>query len=351
MRGCAMILGIAALSTPGAVAQECEVWDCEPAEIPPDPIWTEPHSWSKQAEGAEGAEGRIAVIVDNVTYPTIIPAVNEYVSDLANEGHPYVVYTFAGDPSDLRGDLCSLYDDPNGSLSGVVLIGTLPYLMFESIVDMPEPAEDIYHGYPADGYFMDLDGIWQDLIDYTGEYAGAQPGRYDTWDQSDAEIWVSRIKVDNLDIIKDDLFGVPNKEAYIINAYFARNHDHRDPFSPAASPDAPFDPGEEALTVPVIGICPERWRLQRAFESVTCDDDMTKSAYLDALTASPRNYAIHVHAHGDPGGHQMGSASVSAQEYYDADANVVCFWLQSCGTCNFQTTSGRLCVSITRPVR
>jgi hypothetical protein len=184
---------------------------CEPYANTPLPDPQGPFEWGFYTQIGDGTEGRIAIVVSASLLPEIEEAISTFADDLVDEGHRVVVVWITNArPADLRGFLQDLYADPTSSLSGAVLVGDRP-------PDPPDPnytpqppwilVGDATKNWPADAYYMDLDGVFHDT---------AHPGYY-TWEWSAAEIWVSRIKVDGLS-------DIPQTEAEIANAYFERNH-------------------------------------------------------------------------------------------------------------------------------
>jgi len=157
-------------------------------------------------------EGRIAIIVESSIYDAISVSLSTYIDDLAEMGFSSTVITISGDAEYLRNTLIALYNEPE-SLVGAVLIGELPYVIYEMNQDWGYGTE--YEDFACDLYFMDMDGEWLDELD-DGE---VQPdnGKLDTWsDDNGLEIWVSRMRADNLTSL--------GSETNLLNSYFTRNH-------------------------------------------------------------------------------------------------------------------------------
>jgi hypothetical protein len=156
--------------------------------------------------------GRIAVIVESSIYSAISASLSTYIDDLAEMGFSNTVITFSGDAEYLRSTLMALYNEP-ASLVGAVLIGNLPYIIYEMNQNWGSGSE--YEDFACDLYFMDMDGEWLDALNQ----GAVQPnnGKLDTWlDNDGLEIWVSRMRADNLTSL--------GFETDLLNSYFTRNH-------------------------------------------------------------------------------------------------------------------------------
>jgi hypothetical protein len=91
---------------------------------------------------------KVLVLVNQDLYPSIQPAISQYVADLAYEGYWAEVHTInGGTPAELRDFIKS--KNPLGA----VLVGSLPTAWFEMADDFYGPAE-----FPCDLYYMDLTG-------------------------------------------------------------------------------------------------------------------------------------------------------------------------------------------------
>jgi len=82
-----------------------------------------------------------------------------------------------------------------------VLIGEVPYVRFKNNGE----------SFPCDLFYMDLDGTWTDT-DGDGNFETHTGAK-------ELEIWVSRLKVDNLTLL--------NPKDFVLNAYFDKNHRFR----------------------------------------------------------------------------------------------------------------------------
>lgn len=159
---------------------------------------------------------RICIVIHNDVYASITTAISQYIEDLESEGFNTVTYIFtSGSPEALRAQLISLYQE-NESLVGAVLIGNIPYIIYEMIQNWG--GGDQYEDFPCDIFYMDMDGTWSDTL----SNGSVQPGngKYDTrGGDLSLEIWVSRLRTDNLLSI--------GSENDLLNIYFDKNHRYR----------------------------------------------------------------------------------------------------------------------------
>jgi hypothetical protein len=164
------------------------------------------------AVGAPG-QGRVALVVYASIYNSILDGLNQYILDLRRQGFDPIVYQYyQSKPAQLRSYLAGLYRQPEG-LAGAVLIGRVSYALYE--VKTPLAGYEVF---PCDLYYMDLDGFWGDS---TNDYPiQANNGRFDTHTGNlDLEIWVSRMKTDNLSLL--------GSETANLNNYFIKDHRYR----------------------------------------------------------------------------------------------------------------------------
>ena len=159
---------------------------------------------------------RICVIVHSNVYASISNQLAQYQADLKEDGFSPILYRYdSGTAESLRAYLAGLYGEPN-SLKGAVLIGEIPYIIFE----MSDTFSGVAYGYddfPCDLFYMDLNGTWLDQTNGVGSFA---VGKYDTrTGDLNAEIWVSRMKTSNLG-------SLGNQTNLLIN-YFNKNHRYR----------------------------------------------------------------------------------------------------------------------------
>lgn len=158
-------------------------------------------------------QGRLCVVVNSAIYTTIAGDVAQYVQDLQGEGYSVIVFQYtSGTAEQLRAYLKSLYDAPD-SLTGTVLIGNIPYIVYEMMQDWGSgPVE--YEDFPCDLFYADLNGVWSDTLE-NGQ-VHANNGKYDTRSgERNLEIWVSRLKADNLSM---------GTETALLHNYFLKLH-------------------------------------------------------------------------------------------------------------------------------
>ena len=167
---------------------------------------------------AAADKGRIAIVVARDIYDGISARLARHVSNLEAAGYSAIVYTVAGGaPEQLRSWLTARYGEKE-SLVGATLIGDIPHIVFEMMQDFDDGQGEHYEDFPCDIFFMDMDGAWSDVLEYDGVHAGN--GKYDTWTGNrDIEIWVSRMKADNLPML--------GGQADLLNTYLDKNDNFR----------------------------------------------------------------------------------------------------------------------------
>ena len=160
------------------------------------------------------ATNRICLIVHSNALAGAGAAVTNFVDDLEAEGYLPLLYAYSGGSAeDLRAYLAALYAEP-GALEGAILIGNLPHVVYEMYQDWGGGEE--YEDFPCDLFYMDLNGTWSDA-NHAAPFAA---GKYDArGGDLDLEIWVSRLKADNLPLA--------GTESVLLNAYFDKNHRYR----------------------------------------------------------------------------------------------------------------------------
>ena len=160
------------------------------------------------------ATNRICLIVHADALAGAGAAVSNFMADLEAEGYGPLLYAYsAGSAEDLRAHVAARYAEP-GSLAGAILIGDLPHVVYEMNQDWGWGEE--FEDFPCDLFYMDLNGTWSDA-NQTPPFAA---GKYDArGGDLDLEIWVSRIKTDDLPAL--------GGESVLLNAYFDKNHRYR----------------------------------------------------------------------------------------------------------------------------
>lgn len=236
-------------------------------------------------------QGRICVIIHEDINPLIDPALSRYRSDLIRSGYEVIIYEYAsGSAEALRSYLAGLYAEPD-SLIAAILIGEIPYIIYELNQDWGDGPG--YEDFPCDLFYMDLDGVWSDVLDSGSVQPGN--GKYDTRSGNlDLEIWVCRMRTANLSSL--------GTEAEILNAYFDKNNRYRrgtlkPPYNALVYNDDDWD----------YMASQDENDLGHVYESgniTTVSDPTTTSASdykTNHMTASYE--LIFVRSHGYPGGH------------------------------------------------
>lgn len=253
-----------------------------------------PASGGRVSKGEpESVLGRICIVVGQDLYPDIASFLVQYQADLHVMGYTGMVHVFSsGTPQALRDHLRTLYQEP-GSLAGAVFIGNIPYIVYEMMQTWTagDPAE--YEDFPCDLFFMDLDGSWSDVLDEGQVRSGN--GKYDTREGNlDLEIWVSRIRTDNLPLL--------GANADLAAAYFEKNHRYR---------RQELVPGQNALAyndddwwdmttsdADRIG-----WVYPDSQVTAVADPDVTTASDFKAIQLPSFFEFISIRSHGWTGGH------------------------------------------------
>lgn len=156
--------------------------------------------------------GLLFVLVEAQLYDSLTDALEQYASDVEDEGYTVQIHTISGgDPQAIR---TLLYENMQYDLVGCVLVGDIPSVWCESdLGDSPEI-------FPMDYYYMDLNGQWEDT-DNDGYVEYEDP----VSDEKLPEIWVGRLKADTLS----------GDRVELLQNYFYKNHQYRlcAPFQPA----------------------------------------------------------------------------------------------------------------------
>jgi hypothetical protein len=160
--------------------------------------------------------GRICLIINSNIYSDVSAEINQYSTDLNTDGYSTITYLYeSGGAEGLRSELSNLYFSAE-SLVGAVLIGDIPHIIYEMVQKFEKLPSSEYEDFPCDIYYMDLDGGWYDCSN-SFPYSS---GKYDTRDGNlNLEIWVSRMKTDDLSAL--------GAEIYLLTNYFNKNHNYR----------------------------------------------------------------------------------------------------------------------------
>jgi hypothetical protein len=248
-----------------------------------------------------GSQKRICLVVENSLYPAIQTKLKRFVQDLQHDGYGVIPYRFiSGKPKDLRAFLHNLYAE-SSSLFGVILIGDIPYIIYEMMEDWGSGGNSPeYEDFPCDLFYMDLDGTWADLREEGEVHAGN--GKYDTRSGDiDLEIWVSRMQTSNLTFL--------GKEAAILNNYFDKNYNYRHGKLRTLSSALVYDDDDWKDMGPE-----DKSYLRKMLSSVTLVNSPEATNADDYKTKRmPTNQEfIFTRSHGYPGGHG----------YYQSNKNI-----------------------------
>ncbi|MCK4807436.1 MAG: hypothetical protein KAT09_07305, partial [Candidatus Aegiribacteria sp.] len=199
------------------------VYDDTPMTINPDPsyiqgtyeewIQDQPEYQPFSVTTIAGSDGAAFILIfeEGLTDSLEAGILDQWTTDIASEGlSTEVVEVTYSTPDELKAYLIGKYND---GLEGAVLVGNLPVPW--SVLDADTTL------FPSDYFYMDIDGTWEDnWIGYPFQGNPGSDGRYDSFSGSlDPEIYVARIKVDNLTQVGD-----PTE---ILNDYLQRNHEWR----------------------------------------------------------------------------------------------------------------------------
>ncbi len=298
-----LAFSVTALIGPGisqTKAQEVPVCPDLTHDLPPtiDPLVAD---WSPLYQIGSGPERVALVVWEDLTLPgadrlydNLQSSIDTYAADVAAAGFTVAVIKFYGmaeDPvnpgaPDLRWQLRAMYDDTvGGSLAGAVLVGDVPYLLFER-----NPVGESAYDFAADSLIGDLDAKIVDNKDESYSPGEWRAGVFDTWDTSEClneemEIWTSRI------MARAELaayFGQTQEQ--ILTTYFARNHTDR---------WNAFNSSGEALVYGLQGCCwPGVGALEGLFGAsnvvVVCPETGTPTSADYLETQLPHGYA-HIH--------------------------------------------------------
>lgn len=165
--------------------------------------------------GTDGAQF-LLIFEEGLTDSLTAGLLDQWVADIQSGGlTAEVVEVNYSSGEELKEYLQGKYAD---GLEGAVFVGDIP-----TVWCALEDAKDYQSGetFPADYFFMDLDGNWEDnWIGYPFMANPGSDGMYDTFSGNlDPEIYVGRIKVDNLTALGDPV--------EILCAYLERNHEWR----------------------------------------------------------------------------------------------------------------------------
>jgi hypothetical protein len=241
--------------------------------------------------------GRLCLVVHASIYDALSSDITQWTRDLARTGYSTTVFRYEnGSAASVRDYLHVLYSEPT-SLEGAVLVGDVPYVVYEIMQDWDEdgPRSAEYEDFPTDLFYMDLDGIWEDTSDDMSLKSGN--GKYDTrTGDLDLEIWVSRLLAHNLPGL--------GSEIELLQAYFEKNHLFRSGLLNTEQKALLYndDDWSDLITVDKHQISP----LYRESDIETYADPEVTTAEHYKQTALAHNVEfIQVRAHGNYWGHSF----------------------------------------------
>ena len=203
------------------------VYDDTPMTINPDPSFVEGtyEEWIlaqpqymplivTSISGTDGADF-ILIFEDGLTDSLDAGLLDQWTADIASQGlSTEVIEVTYSTPEELKEYLTVQFND---GLEGAVLVGNLP-APWSALGETDGKGSETF---PSDYFYMDLDGDWEDnWIGFPFQAVPGSDGIYDTfYGTLDPEIYVGRIKVDNLTAVGDP--------TDILNDYLQRIHDWR----------------------------------------------------------------------------------------------------------------------------
>jgi hypothetical protein len=276
---------------------------------------------------------RICVIVDADVYTDIENTLDVFVQGLAADGYSVLVSTFgSGTAENLRLYLTTLYQSEE-SLEGAILIGNLPYVIYEMMQtweDNNSRYAPAFEDFVCDLYFMDLDGVWEDSRNEG--MLGANNNKLDTHsgDRS-LEIWVSRIKTDNLPLI--------GRETDLLNTYFLKNDHYR---KIKNFPHKVLIYNDDDWSILAGGDKDNFSQIYPENQIVTVNhsEETNRTNYIQNHLLQPYEL-VHIRAHGNSQAHvfyQNGQTlynSVDVSDYVENDPQVFFYSLYICSSSDF----------------
>lgn len=235
--------------------------------------------------------GRICIVVHQNVRTDMATALSQYETDLNAMGFDIVTYVYvSGTPEDLRAHLATLYQQTE-SLVGAVLIGNIPYIIYEMMQDWGSGQE--YEDFPCDIFYMDLDGSWSDTL--ASGLVQPNNGKFDTrGGDLDLEIWVSRLRTDNLVSL--------GSESDILITYFDKNNRYRSGMMTPApealvynDDDWAYMASNDASYLAMIYDSP-------AVTTISDEEQTTASDYMENHLTAPYEF-VSIRSHGWSGGH------------------------------------------------
>ncbi|MBD3378687.1 hypothetical protein GF406_26910 [candidate division KSB1 bacterium] len=279
----------------------------------------------------ETGSSRICIIVTENIASELTQELQRFQADLFQTGYSSTLLSFQkGDAQGLRQFLIQLYQESQ-SLQGAILMGDLPYIMFEMNQNWGAPyGYPGYERFPCDLFYMDMDGIWTDSKD--DGRVKPDNGFYDTIaDPLDLEIWVSRVRVDNLISLGEEIELLQ----HFLDQNHRMRHRNRDNARALAYIDDQWEHyGTDDKSNLAQLYAPNRIDLVHEPESTTAAD--YKHNQLEQSFE-----LIHVRSHGSAYSHSFEEQNrsqikaVSANDYLQADPTALFYSFFVCSAANF----------------
>jgi len=291
-----------------------------PVTMWPDHIGGEPLSYEQWRAKAGADKPFVAGLLESVSnpqkadpdifcifvnydlYPNIVSSIDTYMDDLAADGYDAKLFrTSGGTVENFRQFLVDEYND---GMVGFVLVGDFPVPWYETY------CWESYTSFPIDLFYMDLDGVWEDL-DSNGLYDSH------TGDLG-PEVWMGRLTASPMTL------NGANEVDLLVN-YFAKNHGYRT--------------GEHFLYNRGLAYIDDDWAywdsawgaaVGMVYEDVTIVSEGAETIADDYENRLPQNFeSILLCAHSWPNGHSFkvgedwtgGDTYVSEVVYIDPKAH------------------------------
>ncbi len=161
-------------------------------------------------------EKNIAIIVADNIADSIIPDIELYTLDLTNDGYNVFSYSVSQvHPESLRNFLFALYTTLG--IEGAVFVGEVTPAWFQLESDFGDGG---YAEWPMDYFYMELNGVWIDSVDFTSTPALGSDGIYEDHDGDlMPEIYIGRIMPTGF-----------SNYIPIVKNYIAKNDEYRTDF-------------------------------------------------------------------------------------------------------------------------
>jgi hypothetical protein len=181
---------------------------------------------------ADATGKAVLVVIEDRLSRQLLPELTQFRKDLQAEGYSVTVDSSLdaeSEPLQLRSLLQRTHRSEAG-LTGAILVGNFKAPLHNRVENMHDP---YWHDQLVDLYYMDLDGVWQDLDGdgvlevHTERNTSSGFVRklrsvfasIVTGDRRHPEIWVSRLRAGPLQSLGDEI--------ELLRAYFQRNHRYR----------------------------------------------------------------------------------------------------------------------------